>query len=304
MPCQDYASACMQGTPLTPMDISPQQFTDAATSAPTPPPQPSFTPQAAAPPKPIFQFNFGTSASQSAPNPTGVKPSPRGKKPTAKPAADLPKSNLGMPPKASAGSSGSGSGFGGPAQPVQLAQQQQLALLRSLPHTLLCPTASALVKLHLLGSLHLASAVPALPCHLRCQAGSWTAAYQMHAPWASWASTWTALLHILPSQLSPQQQHMLPQLGRSLLQLGPVLRRSRHQEQPSLTRTPPTVRLLQALVAAMLKEGTWVVPLVDHPHRRHPLAVVVDLLRQQRARHPQLPRLHRPHRTPSPWVLL
>lgn len=116
MPCQDYASACMQGTPLTPMDISPQQFTDAATSAPTPPPQPSFTPQAAAPPKPIFQFNFGTSASQSAPNPTGVKPSPRGKKPTAKPAADLPKSNLGMPPKASAGSSGSGSGFGGPAQ--------------------------------------------------------------------------------------------------------------------------------------------------------------------------------------------
>ena len=120
MPChhhQDYASLCTQGTPLTPMDISPQQFTDAAASAPTPPPQPSFTPQAAAPPNPIFQFSFGTSASQSAPKPSEVRHSPRGKKPAAaKPAADLPKSNLGMPPKASAGSGGLGSGFGGPAQ--------------------------------------------------------------------------------------------------------------------------------------------------------------------------------------------
>ncbi|KAL0051715.1 hypothetical protein WJX82_000922 [Trebouxia sp. C0006] len=60
-----------QGTPLTPMDISPQQYTEGPASAPTPPPQPQFTPQAAAPSNPSFQFSFGASSSSDVPKQAG-----------------------------------------------------------------------------------------------------------------------------------------------------------------------------------------------------------------------------------------
>ncbi|KAL0022774.1 hypothetical protein WJX79_003861 [Trebouxia sp. C0005] len=58
-------STCSQGTPLTPMDISPQQNAEGPASAPTPPPQPHFTPQAAAPSNSSFQFSFAGRAAQS-----------------------------------------------------------------------------------------------------------------------------------------------------------------------------------------------------------------------------------------------
>ena len=101
----------LQGTPLTPMDISPQQNADGPASAPTPPPQPHFTPQAAASPNPSFRFSFGASSSPDVPKQAGAKHTPTGRKAAAKSAADLPRSRF-VPPNATDTSTGFSTAFG------------------------------------------------------------------------------------------------------------------------------------------------------------------------------------------------
>ena len=101
----------LQGTPLTPMDISPQQYTEGPASAPTPPPQPQFTPQAAAPSNPRFQFSFGASSSSDVPKQAGTKHTPKGRKS----AAALPRSRF-VPPNATDTSTGFNTAFGSSAQ--------------------------------------------------------------------------------------------------------------------------------------------------------------------------------------------
>ncbi|DBA87393.1 TPA: hypothetical protein ACH3X1_004435 [Trebouxia sp. C0004] len=110
-------STCSQGTPLTPMDISPQQNAEGHASAPTPPPQPHFTPQAAALSNPSFQFSFGASSSPDVPKQAGAKHTPKGRKSAAKSAADLPKSRF-VPGNATDTSTGfsTASGSSAPAQ--------------------------------------------------------------------------------------------------------------------------------------------------------------------------------------------
>ena len=109
---------CLQSTPFSPMDISPQGDASGATSAPTPPPQPQFTPQPSAPANTCFEFSFGTSTAQLNASTAGPKPSPRGRKHASKAAADLPKSRFFMPPNASDSSTHAAGapGFGGFAQ--------------------------------------------------------------------------------------------------------------------------------------------------------------------------------------------
>ena len=101
----------LQGTPLTPMDISPQQNAEGPASAPTPPPQPHFTPQAAASPNPSFRFSFGASSSPDVPKQAGAKHTPTGRKAAAKSAADLPRSRF-VPPNATDTSTGFSTAFG------------------------------------------------------------------------------------------------------------------------------------------------------------------------------------------------
>ena len=101
----------LQGTPLTPMDISPQQYTEGPASAPTPPPQPQFTPQAAAPSNPSFQFSFGASSSSDVPKQAGAKHTPKGRKS----AAALPRSRF-VPPNATDTSTGFNTAFASSAQ--------------------------------------------------------------------------------------------------------------------------------------------------------------------------------------------
>jgi hypothetical protein len=103
-------SKYLQGTPLTPMDISPQQYTEEPASAPTPPPQPQFTPQAAAPSNPSFQFSFGANSSSDVPKQAGAKHTPKGRRS----AAALPRSRF-VPPNATDTSTGF-STFGSSAQ--------------------------------------------------------------------------------------------------------------------------------------------------------------------------------------------
>ena len=93
------------------MDISPQQNADGPASAPTPPPQPHFTPQAAAPSNPSFQFSFGASSSPDVPKQAGAKHTPKGRKS----AAALPKSRF-EPPNATDSSTGFSTAFGFSAQ--------------------------------------------------------------------------------------------------------------------------------------------------------------------------------------------
>ncbi len=93
------------------MDISPQQYTEGPASAPTPPPQPQFTPQAAAPSNPSFQFSFGASSSWDVPKQAGAKHTPKGRKS----AAALPRSRF-VPPNATDTSTGFSSAFGSSAQ--------------------------------------------------------------------------------------------------------------------------------------------------------------------------------------------
>ena len=93
------------------MDISPQQNADGPASAPTPPPQPHFTPQAAASPNPSFRFSFGASSSPDVPKQAGAKHTPTGRKAAAKSAADLPRSRF-VPPNATDTSTGFSTAFG------------------------------------------------------------------------------------------------------------------------------------------------------------------------------------------------
>ena len=95
------------------------------------------------------------------------------------------------------------------------AKQARQALLNILPHVQLRPMVLP-TQLH-----HLDSLLLPVPFPFQCLAGQWTAAYQMHVPWACLASTWTALLCNLP-QLRLQLRQ-LPQLGQVLPQLGRTL---------------------------------------------------------------------------------
>ena len=101
----------LQNTPLTPMDISPQQNAEGPASGPTPPPQPQFTPQAAAPSNPTFQFSFGASSAPYVPKQAGAKHTPQGRKS----AAALPRSRF-VPPNATDTSTGFSTAFGSSAQ--------------------------------------------------------------------------------------------------------------------------------------------------------------------------------------------
>ena len=105
----------LQGTPLTPMDISPQPEATGSPSAPTPPPQPQFTPAWTKPPTVSGSFSFSSGMDR----PTSERPtprqSPRTRRQTSKPAADLPKSRF-MPQDATDTTAASEPAFTAPGQ--------------------------------------------------------------------------------------------------------------------------------------------------------------------------------------------
>jgi len=182
------------------------------------------------------------------------------------------------------------------------ATQAQQALLNILPHVQLRPMVLQPNQLHHLDSLHLAQVLLPVPCPFQCLAGQWTAAYQMHAPWACLASTWTALLCNLP-QLRLQLRQ-LPQLGQVLPQLGRILHSNSHQEQQQCqAHTAPAVPLQQAARKVAMQRGISPVLPAQPLHNKTPLAPGDSLLHQRRVNRPQLGRLrsHRLH--PSQWVL-
>ena len=84
----------LQGTPLTPMDISPQPDATGSPSAPTPPPQPQFTPAWTKPPAASGNFSFSSGMSWPTPEHPAPRQSLRTRRQSSKPAADLPKSRF------------------------------------------------------------------------------------------------------------------------------------------------------------------------------------------------------------------
>ena len=92
--CRWHLLPCaLQGTPLTPMDISPQPDATSTPSAPTPLPQPQFTPAWTQAPAASGSFSF-SSGSALTPERPSARQSPRTRRQASKPAADLPKSRF------------------------------------------------------------------------------------------------------------------------------------------------------------------------------------------------------------------
>ena len=105
----------LQGTPLTPMDISPQPEATGSPSAPTPPPQPQFTPAWTKAPTVSGSFSFSSGMGGPTPERPTPRQSPRTRRQTSKPAADLPKSRF-MPHDATDTTAASEPAFTAPGQ--------------------------------------------------------------------------------------------------------------------------------------------------------------------------------------------
>ena len=114
----NFSCMPLQGTPLTPMDISPQPDATGNPSAPTPPPQPQFTPAWTKPPAASGNFTFSSGRAQPTPERPAPRQSPRTRRPSSKPAADLPKSRF-MPQDATDTTAASAAAFtvAGQSQP-------------------------------------------------------------------------------------------------------------------------------------------------------------------------------------------